>query len=71
MKLKLIGETTSSGIAPDKWYDINKYDEMTDEDIAHGAWITADNGQDYYVLFNGKESICAHLKVGSYWEFQE
>lgn len=71
MKLKLIGDTASPGIMPGKWYEINEYDKMTADDTAHGAWITADNEQDYYVLFNGKESICSHLTEGSYWEFEE
>lgn len=71
MKLKLIGESTSAELTSGNLYEVDECDKMTDGTTAHGAWITADNDTEYYVLFNGKESICAHLTDGSYWEVVE
>jgi hypothetical protein len=71
MKIKLVGQSTSAELTSGKLYEVEEYDKMTDGTTAHGAWITADNDTEYYVLFNGKQSICAHLTEGSYWEVEE
>lgn len=68
MKVKMVGCADSLFLSPDKEYKVNSYEPETSLTRCDGAWITVDNGDEYYIIFKGKDSICNHLTEGSYWE---
>lgn len=68
MKVKMNGFANSSFLSTDKEYKVNSYEPETGLTCCAGAWITADNGDEYYIIFKDQNSICSHLTEGSYWE---
>ena len=68
MKVKMIGCANSLFLSANKEYKVNNYEPETELTSGAGAWITGDNGEEYYIIFKDQDSICSHLTEGSYWE---